>query len=255
MVLLLRFVFRMDMKGLAGLDVAALTTQKQPLTKAERFCAVIYAGVILWWISPVFLEQIVPDFYAFMNGANLNLIAPLLVALAVLCIVLVDGKPVMDMAQAIKHAPWHAGMAVAVSLFLGTILQNGEAGIIEAVSTALAPICGRLHPFLFVAVITFVVMVMSNFTSCTLSLMVGGIVTITLMQGGAITGVHGGALSVALAFAAQAAFATAPASAPAAICAGEGRVTPAGQMRVGMTCAVLWWLAGLVGYGMMSLIY
>ena len=138
-------------------------------------------------------------------------------------------------------------------MFFGTALQNEEAGIIPVLSGAIAPVVSKLSPIVVVAVITLIIMLMSNFTSCTISVMLGCIVALTLIEGGAVTGINYNAFIVACTFAAQAAFATAPASGPAAILAGQGWIKPAHQLRTGLCFGFMWWLVAMVAYMVMSL--
>lgn len=253
-LLALRFVFKMDVSPLTGFEAEQLVQQLGPVKPEEKLSAVLLGGIILWWMLPTLLQKPFPELYHFVSS-QLGIVAPLFVALCLMCVIHVNGKPLMNISTDVKNAPWAACYPVGIALFLGTALSNEKTGIIPAVSGAAAPLCQGLSPLVFVGVITFLVMVLSNFSSCTLSVTIGALITTTLMGGGAITGVHGGAMSLALVISAQAAYATPPASAPAAIFSGLGWQDSSHQFRYGLFFGTIFWVVGMIIYCIASRLF
>ncbi len=253
-ILMLRFVFRMDAKCLANFDVSALVEVQGPMSKAEKIAACMFVGIILYWLVPSFIQNSLPGVYKFMNS-QLSFIAPFIIALILMCLIHIDGKPMMDVKQEFKNVPWGPMFMIAIAMFLGSVIQNKDAGLVATLSAAAAPLFSGMSPVLFVGIISLLCIILTQFTSNTLCLMLAGSVAIALMGGGAIAGVHGGAMSLALGIAASCGFATAPGSAPAAILAGQGWIDSKYQMKMGFISAFAFWIMSLVAYVAAAAIY
>lgn len=246
-LLMAKFCFKLDASALENFDASVLKKDLGVMKREEKIAAVLLAGIIIWWMLPTILQNINADLYKLFNS-QLSYVAPVAVAIIIMSLIRVDGKPMMNLSADIKNAAWGAALPVAASMFLGTALSNADAGVVDAISTAATPLCANLSPFVFVAIICLLVLVMTNFTSCTLSITVGSIVAVALISGGAIGGVHTGALAVAMAMCAQAAYATPPASGPAAIYSGYGWTQPGEQLRNGFVYAFVWYAVAMVAY-------
>ena len=195
-----------------------------------------------------------PAAYTFVSS-KLGIVAPLVVGLFLMNLIHIDGKPMMNMAESLKAAPWGAGMAVGISLYLGTAMQNEEAGLIDAFANTFTPICSKLPGFAFVVIISLIVLIMTQFTSCALSTTVGSLISVALIQSGAVTGVNTMGLAIVVAITCQAALATPPAGAPAGILAGQGWVSSGQQFKDGFIYNILWWLVTLVAYFLTGLFF
>lgn len=224
------------------------------MSKAEKIAAFMFVGIILYWLIPSFIQNSLPTVYSFMNS-QLSFIAPFIIALILMCLIHIDGKPMMDVKQEFKNVPWGPMFMIAIAMFLGSVIQNKEAGLVDTLSAAAAPLFSGMSPVLFVGIISLLCIILTQFTSNTLCLMLAGSVALALMGGGAITGVHGGAMSLALGISASCGFATAPGSAPAAILAGQGWIDSKRQMKMGFISAFAFWIMSLVAYVAAAAIY
>lgn len=253
-IVMMKTYGKLDVSYLTGFDPEVLRKDEKPMTTQEKIAGCVLTCIIFIWILPAIIQNPFPNAYKFLNS-QLGIVAPLIAGMIILCLIPIDGKPIMNITDSLKTAPWAPAICVGISLYLGSAMQNEEAGMIDAFSATFTPICRNLPGFAFVALITFIVYVMTNFTSCALSTTVGSLISVALIQSGAVTGVNTMGLAFALTWACQAAIATPPSGAPGGILAGQGWITPGDQLKDGMIYNLILWFTGLIGYFVMGILF
>ena len=254
LLLALRFVFKLDVSGLKNFDATEMYRSMGPMSKRAKVSVVIYLGVILLWLAPGAISGLWPQAAAFLNSMGTT--APLALAVVIMSLVTVDGKPLMNVRNAIANgAPWAACFTVAIALLLGGSLNIPDAGIVDALTEA-GTALGGLSPMAFVFIICLLCTLLTNFTSDTLTALLMTTIALSLINSGIVTGVDAGALCVCLCIVDAAAYATPPASAFAAIISGRGWVTPKTQFAVAGGFALIESaIVSLVGYLVAGLIF
>ena len=246
-ILAMRFMIRPDVGPLVRLDPAELSSEIGPVSRQEKICIILLAFILLWLLLTGAVQNWMPEVYHYVNG-QLTFIFPFIVSIVVLCLLPVEGKPIMDAAAAFRETPWAAAFMVAIAILLGTLVQLPEAGLTDGLSRALMPLTAGFSPMLFVVCMAVLCAVLTQFTTNTLSVVLTGTIAAALMTGGAVSGVHGGALSLVLSMVASNAFATVPASVPAAIVAGQGWMSRRQQFMLGMLAAGAGLISALLAY-------
>lgn len=253
LVLIMRFVFKLDLSPLKNFDPTDMYEALPPMTKRAKISVLIYGLVILFWLTPGVLKYILPDVATFVNG--LSTTAPVALGVVAMCVITVDGEPIMDIQRGVtKGAPWAASFTVGIALLLGGSLNIEGAGITDALAAAGSHL-GNISPLLFVIVICVICVVITTFVSNTLTATLIATVCISLLSSGIITGVHIGALVACICVVDSEAIAAATGSAFGAIVAGDGWVKPKEQLVYGGVLALgEALLVSTVGYFIATLI-
>ena len=245
--LILRFVLRVDVSPIEEFDVDSLKEGIGPVTKAEKISLVIFLVVVILWVIPGVIQDSLPQVYAVLNGLS-SCFPPMLGVLA-MCIIPVNGKPMMNFAARLKtDASWNAAYPVAIAMINSTALTNPEAGITEYIASVLGPHFNSMAALVFVVIICLVCALLTNFSSPTVAIMLTGTIAFTLMSSGVISGVSAGVLTILLSICASLSFAT-PCSTYAALVAGSGWVDRRTQFLFGSGMALtLCLITALIAY-------
>ena len=226
LLLLLRFVFKPDLRALQVIDTSSM---KQNLPKADRrevLTASVFFCVVALWVIPELLKNTLP---AAKWIASFGTAMPPILGAMVLCILRVDDKPLLDLEAGAKSVPWTCLFMAMSALALASAMTNADIGLVEYVKGLLGPVAGSLNGIVFVFLMVAITAVMTNVGS--------NLVTVTIMCTVAIpaamaltsSNIHPGALAAVLGMISAYAFATPPAMTTVTLGVGSGWVT-AGQM-------------------------
>lgn len=254
-MLSLKFLFRIDVKRLQGYDPSHLGAELGPVTKEEIVSIAVFFGVVVLWLLPTLLQNIAPSAYTLLN--ELGMCAPVWIGLLILILVPVNGKPLMDFEKAIgEGVAWPAAFSMAVAMMLGSAITNPEAGVSEVLVKVLAPLFGEMSPVLFVFIVSMLSLLVTNFSSNTVAVMLVATITIPMVTQGVITGIHPQALAIAVGNCACFAFAAPPGGTYAAYTAGAGWVSGKAMFTIGGGFAIVFGaLFATLGYQLGVLLY
>ena len=247
-MLFLKVVFRPDLSKFRNLDIDALRKDITPMSTQEKYTLGVFMTVVALWMLPGIIKPLLPGVAGFINA--LGTPTPPMIGVVVLCLLRVDGKPLMDFNEAItKGVPWVAVMMVAATMVLGNALTHEKVGITKIVVQNLAPFIGGLSPRAFVAIVALLAVLFTNFSSNTVTVTLIYSVTMPLVLGGAIQGVNPAALTSVIGASACVAMATPPSTAHAAIAAGTGWLGTRTMFNHGMMISLICALVlAFVGY-------
>lgn len=248
------FIFaKPEVDKLKNLDVSSLKNDLPSINKKDIITVVTFAVVILLWVVPSLFKGVAPDFYNKINGYT-TAMPPLLGAI-VLCIVRVDGQPIIKVDDALKNGvPWASLIMCAATLALGAVLTNNDVGLKALLSdnlgTALQGASAVVLLIIFALWAALQTNVSSNMVTATLVATVAGVVL-----GATNTGLNVAAVASIIGMLASFAFATPPSMPHIAIVAGSEHCSTKDVLIYGgllMIASVL--LACAVGYPLGSLV-
>jgi len=244
----LRFVFKLDVSRIKDIDIEKLKQGIPPMTPQERYTLLIFFCVVLMWLLPGLTQHTLPEVYAFIN--RLGIVIPTFLGIVVLCIIRVEGKPLMDFNDTIAHGvPWGSMMLVASTMILSDMLTKSDLGIVDAITSLLAPKLNGLSPMTFVLIAALLTTILTNFASDTVALALMYSITFPLAYTGVVGGVNTAALTFVLGFTACLAIAAPSGSAYAAVAAGTGWIRSEVQFRQGLFLSIVAaFVVALVGY-------
>lgn len=220
-ILMLKYIFRPDTSKLRNLDTEELLKNAEPMSREEKLTLGVFAGVVFLWMIPGIIEPIFPEIASFIS--RLGTPTPAIIGVILLCMIQVKGNPLMNFGKAMKEGvPWGAVIMVAGTMILGSALTNEEAGITDAVVSAISPLIGGLSPLIFVLIVSLWTVMQTNFASNTVTVTLVYSVALPLVYSGTISGVDPAALTCVIGAGAAVAMATPPSTAHAAIAVGTG---------------------------------
>lgn len=236
-MLLLRYVFRLDVSKIEKFDVDSLRTDMGAMSRQEKISGSIFVAVVILWILPGLTQNLLPQVYQVLN--RLTAVFPVLVGVLMLCIITVDKKPIMSYSSRLKtDASWATCHTIALAMLNSSALTNPEAGITAFLSARLGPMLSSMPTIAFVVAICFACTAIATVSSPTVGLMLTGTVTYTLISGGVIRGVNAGTMTILLTMCASFVFAT-PCSTYSALLYGSGWEDKKSHMLYGVGLSAL----------------
>ena len=127
MFVILFIIYKPDLNRLKNIDTSELSADMPKINKVDIITLITFLGVILLWVLPDLLKQVAPNFYSVMNGFGTAM--PPILGTIILCVIRVDGKPVIKVDEAFKNVPWSSLVMCAATLVLGVALTNDAIGI------------------------------------------------------------------------------------------------------------------------------
>ena len=246
MILLFMFIYRPDLSKLKKYDATKLRDELAPMSKQEKIAATLFAVVIVIWILQGFLKNLIPTVGGYIS--SLGNAVPVMIAIILMCLIHVDGKPIMNYKDAVTNGvPWSALIFNAAVLVLSGSLVLDKVGISDFLINTVSPMVSGVSEKVFILVIAILCIFLTNFSSNTVCATV--FFTISSPIALAMGNVNMIALASVIGAAASYAFATPPATLPMAVVAGTGWVDTKSMFKYGGILALFSMLiVALIGY-------
>lgn len=237
LMLIFRFVLKPDMSKVANLDFDALEKTIPPMEKYEKMVLSICVAVVIMWIVPGFLKSSFPGIYQFFK--NQGTAFPPLVGASLLCLLTLEGKPLLDFKEAVsKGVDWGSIIMAAGTLALGAAMTNKTVGITAWISQTIAPLLQSASAATMVLFIIAWASIQTNVSS--------NMVTVTVVTAIAIPlcNATNGAINTAVVCAligmiASYAYATPPAHPAVALAIGAEKTTTGQVLKLGITMMII----------------
>lgn len=159
--LLIKFVLRPDMSKMANVSIEQINKNPLPPMNLQQKIYIVAALAFLFFaIAPSILPAEWP-LVAFIN--RLNLVGFTFLAIAVLALIRVDGKPVMDAGRITKeYVIWDLYLLVVVAVFFSGCLMADETGIKPWLVNMLTPLFGSHGQMFFIVFLTVIGVIVTN---------------------------------------------------------------------------------------------
>jgi Di- and tricarboxylate transporters len=219
--LICRFVWKPDLSKMRNIDHEAIKAKLGPMNLAEKIAIGAYLLVIICWILPGLTEYF-PSI-AFMK--KVENCYPSIAAIALLCIIKIDGKAILDYNRAVKQdVPWKIIVFMASIQAIAFALAHKKIGFAVWAGKTLAPVFAHISPLvcvmLLIAFAVIVTQFISNNVTLALSYAIGLPLAMTVYYGQ----INGMVLAILLMGAVNCAFATPPGTHAVALTAASGWV-------------------------------
>lgn len=165
MVILFR-VWNPDSTKFKSFDTA--TVNNPPLSKEGKIAGFVFILVILAIILPEIFNKALPGITGLIK--SWGVVVPALFAIAILSIVQIKGKPIMDFPKATKSIPLPAVIFAGVVSAFAPIISAESTGISAWMGGSLRPIFEGLPTLLVVIVLIVGSIIMTNFLSNTVTM-------------------------------------------------------------------------------------
>ena len=164
MILMFRFIMRPNLDKLKEIDTSKLKENLPKKDKREIIVLVVFIFVILLWILPSLFKDIFPKSYDFINAYGTAM--PAMFGTLILCIIRVDKKPLIDLADAFKNGvPWGSLIMCASTLILGTAMTSNQVGLKTFLQTNLSGALSNVPALLLVIIFSVWAMLQTNVSS------------------------------------------------------------------------------------------
>lgn len=229
MMVILRFVMNPDMSMLKNLDYDKLKATVEPMDRREKSIIAIFLLVVAMWVLPDFLKKQMPAVMGFIKSCGTAF--PPMVGTGLMCILTVNGKPLLDFKDGMgKGVSWGSVIMAASTLALGSAMTNADIGLTAWLSATVSPLLKGFSPLLLVAIFTVWTLAMTNIGSnmVTITVVNAVAIPICLASGGTVSTP---VVAMIVGMLAGYAFAFPPAHPNVALASGSGWAT-SGQVAV-----------------------
>ncbi len=243
-ILIMKFVFRIDLSKMKTISSDYVNQGDLALTKIQKISAIFLVVAVV--------SLIVVDSISSLD--SISNIGVILAVLAVMLLIKVDGEPLLDFAKAARGIQWQMIFLFAFILPFSNYLTSDATGIKTLLIQNAIPFFSSMSPLVFVFLISFIGMILTNFTNnAVLSIMLITI-SIPICEGMGISPLPLIMLGV---FTNQFAFLTPAASAPAAfVFANTAWIKPADMYKIiPVTLLLLFIVACVVAFPYACLIF
>jgi len=207
LLLMMRFVFRVDVSPLLKLDPAVLNKEPlpsmSPMQKLVLFDFLFYA---CWLLLPAIIGK-GNAVGAFMAKHHM---AGSLLAVLLLTVVFVKRKPVVDITVSNKAYPWRVFLLIAVAMLLGGVMTGKGTNVSLFMEYGLRELLGGMHYVTFTVSVCLIGIGFTNFCN---SVVLGLVLTPVLISVANAFGMGGGPMMACFIYAVLIAACT-PAASP-----------------------------------------
>ena len=153
-ILMVKLWMRPDVSKFKSFDDAAMREElkKNPISKRGKIALAGMAVILLCYIlaSMEFLGPIATYF------SGITIAAPVTLVCALLCVITVDGKPVMDFGKAASKVPWGMIVFLGAIMFYAGAVGGDDYGITLCLQNILGPVVAKM-PIIVTIVIGLIV--------------------------------------------------------------------------------------------------
>lgn len=224
-----------DTSAFKNFDVEALKKKYPPLDARGKFATVIFVLVVAVVLLPTILKDIFPGgIWDYLN--SFGVVVPALIAITILAIVNIGGKPVLNAPEAMKQVP------LPMVIFAGTVsvfavpLSSEATGITVWMGNVLQPVVENLPPLAIIIVLIILAILMTNFLSNTVTMVLFFNIGAVLLVNG---NVNMAAFTIVIALAASMATVTPSAAVPSPLFFGPGHITMKDTLKYNLVFVVL----------------
>ncbi|SHJ71128.1 SLC13 family permease [Parasporobacterium paucivorans] len=217
MVLVMR-LWNPDSEKFRNFDMA--TVKNPPLKKEGKIAAVVFILVILMIILPEVLKTALPGITGVIR--SWGVVVPAIFAIAILSIINVQGKPIMDFPKCTKAIPLPAVLFAGIVSCFAPIISAESTGISAWMGNSLRPIFEGMPVLAVVIIMIICATIMTNFLSNTVTMVLFFNLGVALL---ATANYNMGAFGIIIGLAASMAACTPSAAVPSPLFFGPEHIT------------------------------
>lgn len=242
--LMCKYVFRLDVSKVKNIDYDGIQGSLGPVKKEEKVAGFVYILVVLFWLLPGVIRYLAPDMYDVVS--KIQQCYPPMIALVVLHLWRVDGKPVLDFKDALKAAPMGTYLFISAMLLLNSCFSNQKIGLPAWLAEVMGKVFNNVPAMVFFVLIFVVAVVLTQFISnavtISLAMTIGMPLSLSLFSGV----INPMVLCILLTMGINYAFATACATPPCAVAQDSGWLSSNKMLFYGLTAMVMCIIIALV---------
>lgn len=220
-------LWRLDTAAYKNYDVEAEMANAPKLDKKGKIAVVIFILAVALIILPELLLQIFPVVAGYWKTCGV--VVPAILACGALCVIHIDGEPILDMPAALKSLPMGAIIFAGVVCVMSTPITSELTGINVWMTNVLQPLLANVSPIAVLIVLIICALIMTNFLSNVVTMTIFFNIGVALLNGGSV---HMGMMAMAIGIASAMATLTPAACAPMPLIFGPGHVTMKNTLKI-----------------------
>lgn len=209
-----------DTTKFKNFDVEETKKNLPPLDIKGKIAAAVFVIVIIMVLAPSLLINVFPVVMGYFNA--IGVAVPAMLAVAVLGIIEIDKKPILDVPKAMKTLPWPAIVFAGTVSVYATPLSSEVTGITVWLGNLFQPLVAGMAPFAIIVFLMVVAILLTNFLSNTVTMVLFFNIGVVLLAGG---NTNMAAFTIIIALAASMATLTPSAAVPSPLFFGPGHIT------------------------------
>ncbi len=237
LMLVVRFFWRPDTSKFANYNLEEVKRSAPPLGRDGKLATVLFILVVAAWLFPQFGNGFAPGLAAFFTRCGTCI--PPIVAIAILCIVRVENKPIVKFPALVKDIPIGLLIFTATVTVLGAAVNLPDVGISDWIRNLLLPVTSSLPTFAVMAILVLGALIMTNFLSNTVTMFLFYSIALSLL---ADSGINVMAFVIVVGLASCIGILTPSAAVPAPLFFGPGHITVKNTYKYGILYMLLTFL-------------
>ena len=229
-------IFKPDVAPLRNFNLDEFKRNDPPLDAGGKIAAIVMVIVIMSIILPEIFVAVGVFRTIGTYLTSIGVVVPAILAVALLCLIRVNGKAVMDLPQSAKGVP------IPVLIFTGTVcvmslpISSETTGITAWMGNSLEPLIAGMSPMAVVFALVAGTIIMTNFMSNVVSMILFFNIGVALLSTGEM---NMAAFAVVIAFAATMACCTPSAALTSPLFFGPGHITMQNSFKYNVIFIVL----------------
>lgn len=161
-VLVMRFVFRIDVSAIKDANMQVLVNEeKLKMTLRQKLVLILFVILMVFMLLPSFLpaESVLRTYLNMLSNTG-----KVLVLYAFMCVIRIDGKPLIDVGKALKNSvAWEMVIMVGFISQLATFISSDDCGIKSSLAEFISPLALGHGTLFFTIMVLFLCMFVTNF--------------------------------------------------------------------------------------------
>lgn len=157
-----KVLFKPDLKTLKDIDADTLIGDEGiTMNKIQK--------VVLFFLVLLMVAMLLPGFFPNSNFflivflKNLSSTGICMLLVGIMCLIRIDGQPLINFKKMVTNVEWNTILLLASAMPVANAMSNEASGIPAALNAVITPLATRTSPLMFVLLIGFVAMVVTNF--------------------------------------------------------------------------------------------
>ena len=156
---MMKFIFRCDVSAIANISSDDFKKDLEPLNKLQKFLL----GYLVFFIIILMLPGILPDAWGITIALNtLSTVGLMMVLFVILCVIHVDGQPVLPFQKMSGSIYWGMPFLLAAAMSLSSALVADSTGVKTLLSQILVPLFEGKSEFVFLIIFAVTAIVLTN---------------------------------------------------------------------------------------------
>lgn len=164
-IMLIMRIWKPDTTPFENYDRETMLAQDKPLDKKGKISAIMLLVVV----AIIILPSIFTNSAFFQYISSLGITVPAIIGIVALCLIRVNGEPVMDLPKSMAKVNFPAVMFACTVACMAIPMNSEATGIVIWMKNILNPLVGNLSDLTLIIVLCVLAVVMTNFLSNTVT--------------------------------------------------------------------------------------